>query len=241
MCSNAHDYTRRLRRLLTLPPCPQLWTRWMQCCLQVRQWPQRCSLAGAPSMPAIVAMSSSRLGILDTAVTPARSRRVLAHSTTKDHEVIVILGRSPRQPWQLPQGPRKRLERSCPSDKSAMLAHGFPSRAILASLFFATRTASTCIRRARAQVLHVSNCQTGVVGLPQQRQSFRRFGRVRRPIVSFWALSTVLTPVVGGAQPLRLVFTAPTRCGNRVLSGSSQPFAWNTPGRNVSSRLRQGL
>ena len=54
-----------------------------------------------------------------------------------------------------------------------MLAHGFPSRAILASLFLATRTADPASRRFRAQVLHFSNCQTGVVANHNNARAFK--------------------------------------------------------------------
>ena len=46
-CFNQHaDMTNCLR-----PPCPRSWTRWMQCCLQVRQWPRRCSMQVRPACP----------------------------------------------------------------------------------------------------------------------------------------------------------------------------------------------
>ena len=54
-----------------------------------------------------------------------------------------------------------------------MLAHGLPSRAILASLFLATRTTTACFARARSQVLHFSNCKTGVVGNHYNARAFK--------------------------------------------------------------------
>ena len=53
-----------------------------------------------------------------------------------------------------------------------MLAHGFPSRAILASLFLATRTDASASRALARRVLHFSNCQTGVVGNDDDARAF---------------------------------------------------------------------
>ena len=77
----------------------------------------------------------------------------------------------PRPPWQLPRvfgigkngHTRQKVGNAC-----AWL----PSRAILASLFLATRTDHP-LRAARAQVLHFGNCKTCVVGNHYNARAFK--------------------------------------------------------------------
>ena len=66
-----------------------------------------------------------------------------------------------------------------------MLAHGFPSRAILASLFLATRTAPPCFACARTQILHFSNCKTGVVGYHNDARAFKDLAEFLDQLVLF--------------------------------------------------------
>ena len=58
-----------------------------------------------------------------------------------------------------------------------MLAHGLPSRAILASLFLATRTDPPA-SRMRAQVLHFGNCQTLVVANHNDARAFKDLAEI---------------------------------------------------------------
>ena len=110
-----------------------------------------------------------------------------------------------------------------------MLAHGFPSRAILASLFLATRTDPPASRALRAQVLHFSNCQTGVVGYHNDARAFKDLAEFLDHC-SFCALSTVSLQI-GGRQAPQLSFG---------MRWSASRFGSNSGSRAKTTR-RSGL
>ena len=86
-----------------------------------------------------------------------------------------------------------------PVRKSAIDAPGFPSRAILASLFLATRTDPPLHACARADPAfqQLSDPRSGQ---PLQRQSFQRSGRVPRPL-SLSGLYPQFHSKFGGVSP----------------------------------------
>jgi len=94
--------------------------------------------------------------------------------------------------------------RGQPVRSLAMLSHGFRHRAILASLFLATRTAPPAARAAQRRIC-ISERQADDVANPR-RQSFRRFGRVVDQLFFLALLSTVSLQNWGGppAQLVRL-------------------------------------
>ena len=134
----------------------------------------------APAMPAegaaiqftIVAMSSSRLGILETAVTPARSNAFSPIAPPRITKLSLSLEKSSAT-LAAATGSSEKVRTVMPVNKSAMLAHGLSFRAILASLFFATRTAAPASDHLRAQVLHLSNCHTLVAANHHNARAFK--------------------------------------------------------------------
>ncbi len=88
-----------------------------------------------------------------------------------------------------------------PVKKSAMLAHGFPSRAILARRFLATLERN-CQQRACAppKILHLGNCETFVVGYHDDASAFEDLAFSSSTTRSFWALSTGVLQF-GGRTP----------------------------------------
>ena len=185
--------------------------------------------------PTIEAISSSRDGISDTALTPATVQCRLTHGTTKNDELVVVLGETLDDLGSCDGVFGIGRARSCPSGSSAMLAHGLPSRAILASLFLATRTdASTSRAFAHADPAfpQLSDRRSG---LPQRRQSFRRSGRVPRPIF-LSGLYPQFHSKFGGFPPaqFRLAMVC-TRFGSNSGSRGQNHPRGRAPRRNFNS------
>ena len=130
--------------------------------------------------------------------TPARSNGFSPIDPPKISELTIIFG---KLLCNFCCGNRiLRVSKNCHSRKySLMLSHDFPLRAILASLFLATRT-DTSASRARSKFLHFSNCQTGIVGNHNNARAFEDLAEFLNQFLFLGSIHSS-SPVVGGANP----------------------------------------
>jgi hypothetical protein len=180
MCSNVgQGHTRVVRLLRRLPPFPRWWKGWRRCSKQVRQWPRRCSKqvrrCSRRWSDKLLARRHLGHGFNTGAV-----QRVLAHGPAKDLELVVVLGvvlgDLGRSHGVFGIGENGHARQEVGDEATSV-----PSRAILASLFLATRTDPPA-SRMRARRSCISATVRPRSGQPRRRQSFRRSGRVPRPL-----------------------------------------------------------
>ena len=127
------------------------------------------------------AISSSRDGILATAETPAGSSPVPRHGAAEDHELVVVLGELIRDLGRsdgiLGIGEHGHAREESGDRCGRRSFEGDLGERVLGN---ADRTAG--FAHLRAEALHFRNRETRVVVRRRPRQSFRRSGRVPRPL-----------------------------------------------------------
>ena len=177
----------------------------------------------------------------DTAVTPARSRPFSPMAPPRISKLVVLLGESPRRPWPQPRGLRRRRERSCPSDTRQCLRRACPSRAILASLFLATRTDPPSLHRiAGAQVLHLCNRETFVVGNHHDARAFEDLAEFLDHFLFLGSIHS-FTPSMGGLRPPGSMF-ADAEAGVQVrITGLRQSARGHSLGQSCRIPSRAGI
>ena len=171
-------------------------------------------------------------GIFDTASTPARSRAFSPIAPPRISNFLVLLGESPRPPWRRPRDPRNRSERSSLSAGRPCLHTAFPRGRFWRACSWQHARSCSRFTSTGAQVLHLGNCQTGVVGNHNDARAFEDLAEFLDHFLFLGSIHSSLQ--VWDAHAPRLIF-AGVEVRNRNSPGVQ---VFPVSGRRLSPGLR---
>ena len=175
--------------------------------------------AGAPIMPAMVAISSSRDGIFDTASTPARSRAFSPIAPPRISNFLFVLGEvlgnlgSCHRVFRVGQNGHTR-------QKLTHALAGFAFQGDLGEPVLGDTHGTTRFTSTSAQVLHVSNRETRVVGNHYNARAFKDLAEFLDHFLFLCSIHS-FTPILGlsprlsFANPEGRAFRSIQRVGNQ--------------------------